>query len=85
MPKFDFDKELAKVKANPPARIGKDELTEQMHETFTETDEDAKRAAVFAYLEMVTSEPTRAGEEEMEVYGVTTEDIRKYRQEFLSE
>jgi hypothetical protein len=85
MAKFNIQEAKARVRANPPKRTGKDELTEEMHDTFSLSEEDEKRASVFAYLEMLLSDPSAAGPEEMAEYGITTDDIRKYRPDFLSE
>lgn len=85
MAKFDFDKALARALANKRERTGKDEFTEEMHDTFSESQDDEKRQAVYAYLEMLTADPNKAGLEEMEAYGITSDDIRKYRPDFLSQ
>jgi uncharacterized protein YciW len=82
--KFNFDEELAKAMAGKQEKTGKDEFTEEMHNTFSLSEEDEKRAAVFAYLQMLTTEPNKATEEEMAAYGITAEDIRKYRPDFLN-
>jgi hypothetical protein len=83
MAKFDFEKELAKVMANPPNKEGEDEMTTNMHETFSLSEEDEKKHAVFAFLTMLTNDPNMNTEEEMAEYSITKEDLSKYRGEWL--
>lgn len=82
MAKFNFANELAKALALKPDRKGQEELSTEIHETFSLPEADEKRASVFAYLEMLSNQPDKATDEEMEAYGIDSEDIRKYRKEW---
>jgi len=84
--KFDLQKALDELGDYDPRQhsAGKDEFTTEMHDTLDVSAEDEVKHSVFAYLDMLTTEPNFSTDEEMEAYGITTADIRKYRPEWLA-
>ena len=79
---FDFEKELKKTMSAPRQKPGEEELTTAMHNTFSLNEPNEVKHSVFAYLDAILLQPEKTGQEEMQAYGITAEDIQKYRPEW---